>query len=93
MTATLDIDLSDVAFWQRPPEERMAAFARLRRLDRPMFFRENRIPFIPHGRGYHALVRHADVVAASATRACSAASRPPPACPTCPAGWPSTSAR
>lgn len=65
MTATLDIDLSDVAFWQRPPEERMAAFARLRRLDRPMFFRENRIPFIPHGRGYHALVRHTDVVAAS----------------------------
>jgi Cytochrome P450 len=65
MTAAPGINLSDVAFWRLPPGERMAAFARLRRLDRPVFFPENRIPFVPHGRGYHALVRHADVIAAS----------------------------
>lgn len=53
------INLADPAFWRRPPAERAAAFARLRRLDTPVFFPERR------GGGFHALVRHADVVAAS----------------------------
>jgi cytochrome P450 len=49
--------LADPGFWQRPETERLAEFARLRRLDKPVF--------VAAGRGYHALVRHADVVAAS----------------------------
>ncbi|RFU37194.1 cytochrome P450 [Actinomadura logoneensis] len=67
-TATAhDTDLSDIAFWARPPAAREAAFAELRRRDRPAFFRELKLPFIRHGPGYHALVRHADVVEASRT--------------------------
>ncbi|MFI0357024.1 cytochrome P450 [Actinomadura sp. 9N407] len=54
-----------MAFWDRPPEERLADFARLRELDRPVFFAEPRVPFVRAGKGFHALVRHADVVAAS----------------------------
>jgi len=65
MAAITDIDLSDVEFWRRPPRERMAAFARLRRLDRPAYMQEVKIPFLRHGPGYYALVRHADVVEAS----------------------------
>ncbi|HEY7483173.1 MAG TPA: cytochrome P450 [Streptosporangiaceae bacterium] len=61
----IDVDLSDLDFWSRPPSEREAAFARLRALDRPAFFRELKLPFIPAGAGYYALVRHADVVEAS----------------------------
>jgi cytochrome P450 len=52
-------DLADPAFWERSESERREVFARLRRLDRPVFVQP------PGGRGYHALVRHADVVAAS----------------------------
>ncbi len=53
------LDLADPRFWHRSPAERAAAFARLRHLDAPVFVAER------GGRGYHALVRHADVVAAS----------------------------
>ncbi|GLZ13249.1 methyl-branched lipid omega-hydroxylase [Actinomadura sp. NBRC 104425] len=60
-----DIDLSDLAFWARPPHEREAAFAALRAREHPQFFRELKLPFIRSGPGYYALVRHADVVAAS----------------------------
>ncbi|MGQ0575124.1 MAG: hypothetical protein ACT4RN_13095, partial [Pseudonocardia sp.] len=52
-------DLADPAFWERPEHERRDVFARLRRLDRPVYVAP------PGGRGYHALVRHADVVAVS----------------------------
>jgi cytochrome P450 len=52
-------DLADPGFWERPEEQRREVFARLRRLDRPVFVQP------PGGRGYHALVRHADVIAAS----------------------------
>src|SRR5690606_16502605 len=52
-------------FWALPQEERMAAFKRLRELDRPVFVKENKVPFIGHGPGYYALVRHADVTEAS----------------------------
>lgn len=61
------IDLSDLAFWSRPPERRLAAFRELRRRDRPAFFPELKLPFIKTGPGYYALARHADVVEASRT--------------------------
>jgi cytochrome P450 len=61
LTATGDIDLVSPGFWRRPPAERLAAFARLRQLDVPAFFVERP----GTRRGFHALVRHADVVAAS----------------------------
>jgi cytochrome P450 len=58
-------DLAALDFWARPPADRLAAFARLRALDKPVFFKEQRIPFVRAGRGFHALVRYADVVHAS----------------------------
>ncbi|GAA3808156.1 methyl-branched lipid omega-hydroxylase Cyp124 [Sphaerisporangium flaviroseum] len=60
-----DIDLSEIPFWGLPQAERNDAFRRLRRLDRPVFMKENHIPFIGHGPGFYALVRHADVSEAS----------------------------
>src|SRR4051794_35485424 len=62
-----DIDLSDWDFWARPPEEREHAFRLLRALDTPAFFAEPEVPFItgPKGPGYHALVKHADILEAS----------------------------
>ncbi|GAA3159352.1 methyl-branched lipid omega-hydroxylase Cyp124 [Planomonospora alba] len=60
-----DIDLSEIPFWALPQSARMDAFRRLRALDRPVFVRENKIPFVGHGPGYYALVRHADVTEAS----------------------------
>ncbi len=60
-----DIDLSSLEFWARPPPERLAAFARLRARGRPPFFPERRVPFARSGRGFYALVRHADVLSAS----------------------------
>ncbi|HLK00950.1 MAG TPA: cytochrome P450 [Streptosporangiaceae bacterium] len=59
------IDLSDDAFWALPLPERAAGFAALRALDRPVFLAEPDVPWAPAGPGYFALVRHADVVAAS----------------------------
>lgn len=63
------IDLSSPAFWARPLVEREAAFAGLRRLPEPRFFAEPDIPFAEAGPGYYALVKHADVVAASSNPA------------------------
>jgi methyl-branched lipid omega-hydroxylase len=60
-----DIDLSDTEFWARPLVERQAAFATLRAAGHPPFFAEPETPFAERGPGYYALVRHADVVAAS----------------------------
>ncbi|WP_329522397.1 cytochrome P450 [Spirillospora sp. NBC_01491] len=62
-----ETNLSDLAFWSRPPEQRRAAFTALRARERPAFFHELKLPFIKSGPGYHALVRHADVVEASRT--------------------------
>ncbi|GAB2460869.1 cytochrome P450 [Streptosporangium sandarakinum] len=59
------IDLADLDFWRRSPKERHEAFARLRALDRPVFFAEKRVPLLRSGKGFYALVRHADVVEAS----------------------------
>ncbi|MEV2267118.1 cytochrome P450 [Nonomuraea africana] len=61
----VDFDLSDQAFWALPMAEREAAFARLRALDEPVFFEEMDVSFAPKGPGYHALVRHADILEAS----------------------------
>src|SRR5947207_10110000 len=58
------IDLSDTEFWGWPMADRQAAFAMLRSLDHPPFYEEPEFIFEP-GPGYYALVRHADVVAAS----------------------------
>jgi len=56
------VDLADPDFWQLPAPDRAAAFARLRALDGPLRFTDPRT-----GKGFHALVRHADVVEASRT--------------------------
>jgi cytochrome P450 len=58
-------DIDQLAFWALPLEERMAAFRDLRAREHPVFFRENSVPFVPAGKGYWALVRHADVSEAS----------------------------
>jgi methyl-branched lipid omega-hydroxylase len=61
-----DINLSDWTFWSRPPADREHAFRLLRELDTPAFFAEPDVTFIPvKGPGYHALVRHADILEAS----------------------------
>ncbi|GII00239.1 cytochrome P450 [Planobispora takensis] len=61
----MDIDLADLGFWRRPLAERHEAFARLRELERPVFFPEKKVPLLRSGKGFYALVRHADVVEAS----------------------------
>ena len=61
-----DIDLADPEFWRRPASQRLAAFARLRRLDAPVFFAERGSSAGTSG-GFYALVRHADVLTASRT--------------------------
>jgi cytochrome P450 len=60
-----DIDLADPAFWRLPMEFRDAAFARLRRLPTPVYFVERPASHTRRLRGFHALVRHRDVVDAS----------------------------
>ncbi len=57
-----EIDLSDLAFWERPWSEREGAFALLRR-ERPLgLFEEPEFsPALPPGPGYRAVTRHADV--------------------------------
>ncbi len=60
------IDLNDTEFWAMPLPQRRAAFAALRALEHPPYFAEPDSPFPAQDRpGYHALVRHADVVEAS----------------------------
>jgi cytochrome P450 len=61
-----EFDLGHLAFWARPEAERQAAFAQLRGMDRPQFAPFiNNMPRAPKNDGCYALVRHADVVAAS----------------------------
>ncbi|WP_035844865.1 cytochrome P450 [Kitasatospora azatica] len=59
------VDLADPAFWQLPPAEQAAAFRYLRSLTAPVYFAERPGGLLRRPRGFHALVRHADVVAAS----------------------------
>ncbi|MFG2077563.1 cytochrome P450 [Nonomuraea maritima] len=63
--SALHFDLSDRDFWARPMSEREEAFERLRARDTPAFFEEPEMAFAPRGPGYHALVRHADILEAS----------------------------
>ncbi|MEV4356237.1 cytochrome P450 [Nonomuraea sp. NPDC004186] len=65
MTLSADLDLSQIPFWGLPQSERNEAFRRLRQMDRPVFMREQIVPFIGGGPGFYALVRHADVTEAS----------------------------
>jgi cytochrome P450 len=67
-TQLADVDLSLLEFWARPLNERMAVFNELRGRDHPAFFTELSVPFVPPGKGYWALVRHADVSEASRLR-------------------------
>ncbi len=64
---TLDeIDLSDLAFWERPPSERDGAFRLLRR-ERPLAFFDEPDATLdsplapPRGPGYWAVTRYADI--------------------------------
>ena len=66
-SAPTGIDLADPEFWRRPAPDRAAAFAELRRLPGPVFFTERPAAGSRPARGFHALVRHADVVEASRT--------------------------
>lgn len=65
-----EINLSDVAFWDRPYEERDGAFRTLRR-ERPLaFFKEPDLDpsvalFIPQGPGYRAVTRYEHVAEVS----------------------------
>ncbi|MBW8484450.1 cytochrome P450 [Actinomadura parmotrematis] len=59
------MNLAGMDFWDRPPAERLADFARLRGHGVPVHFPEPRVPLVRSGKGFYALVRHADVVAAS----------------------------
>ncbi|MEO5877055.1 MAG: cytochrome P450 [Streptosporangiaceae bacterium] len=61
----MSADLVGIDFWAQPPALRHAEFARLRSLDGPVFFPEPRIPLVRAGKGFYALVRHADVVEVS----------------------------
>ncbi|GGS67466.1 linalool 8-monooxygenase [Planobispora rosea] len=65
IVSVADFDLSDYDFWARPMHEREHAFQLLRGLEHPVFYREPEIDFAPPGPGYHALVRHADILEAS----------------------------
>jgi len=58
-------DLVGMEFWARPPAERHAEFARLRERSEPVYFAEPRVPLVRSGKGFYALVRHADIVEAS----------------------------
>jgi cytochrome P450 len=63
---TGDLDMSDTAFWERPPQWRHAAFEELRAMASPPYFAAPESPFpVADDRGYYALVRHADVAEAS----------------------------
>ncbi|MEV7599317.1 cytochrome P450 [Kitasatospora sp. NPDC089797] len=53
-------DLADPHFWKLSAPARAAAFAELRRSPAPVYFGDR-----ASGRGFHALVRHADVLEAS----------------------------
>jgi methyl-branched lipid omega-hydroxylase len=66
-----EIDLSDLAFWARPLDDREAAFEALRR-HRPVAHFEDpepppgvTVPVPLDGSGYYAVTRHADIVEAS----------------------------
>ncbi|MEU8268747.1 cytochrome P450 [Sphaerisporangium sp. NPDC049002] len=62
ITSYDQINLSDWDFWARPMAEREHAFELLRDRETPVFFEEPELSFAPRGEGYHAIVRHADII-------------------------------
>ncbi|WP_419672917.1 cytochrome P450 [Herbidospora cretacea] len=67
ITSAADVDLSDWEFWKRPMADREHSFQLLRDLDKPAFYAEPTVSFASQGLGYHALVKHADILEASRT--------------------------
>ncbi|MEU8386368.1 cytochrome P450, partial [Streptosporangium sp. NPDC048865] len=65
IVSAADFDLSDHDFWARPMPDREHAFRLLRELEHPVFYQEMENSLVPRGPGYHALVRHADILEAS----------------------------
>ncbi|KUO06142.1 cytochrome P450 [Streptomyces caeruleatus] len=61
ITGIEDVNLGDIAFWGRPPQDRATAFRLLREHPTPVRFPEPKSPWAESGPGYYALVRHADV--------------------------------
>src|ERR1700679_3729754 len=64
------IDLSDIAFWERPLDEREGAFRLLRRQQPLPFFAEPPVLpeltlSVPEGPGYRAVTRHAHIAEVS----------------------------
>jgi cytochrome P450 len=56
------IDLNSEEFWALSQEDRMDAFATLRREDPFAYYDEPELPFLPSsGGGYYAVTRHADI--------------------------------
>lgn len=62
---SIDLGLAELPFWTLPQASRLDAFRRLRQMDEPMYFEEPKVPWVGKGKGFYALVRHADVVEAS----------------------------
>jgi cytochrome P450 len=67
-----DPDLGNIAFWQRPLDEREEAFRKLRAMDEPQYFPEYQSMFIADytpefetSRGFFALVHHASILEVS----------------------------
>ena len=67
-----DPDLGNIAFWQRPLDEREDAFRTLRAIADPQYFPEYQsmwiadyTPEFETGRGFFALVRHASIMEVS----------------------------
>ncbi|GII79908.1 linalool 8-monooxygenase [Sphaerisporangium rufum] len=65
LTSVDQVNLSDWDFWARPMADRERAFALLRERETPVFFAEPVVTYATPGEGYHAIVRHADVLAIS----------------------------
>lgn len=62
---TKEANLADPLFWQRSRTERLRAFAQLRELDAPVGFTPRAGASRTFGTAFYALVKHADVRAAS----------------------------
>ncbi|MCX4966491.1 cytochrome P450 [Streptomyces sp. NBC_00654] len=60
-----EVNLADPLFWRLPRPERLQAFALLRELDAPVEFTPRPGASRTFGSAFHALVKHADVRAAS----------------------------
>jgi cytochrome P450 len=65
-------DLGNLDFWQRPLDEREAAFRKLRAIDEPQFFPEYQSMWVADyppefvaNRGFYALVRHSHIMEVS----------------------------